>query len=604
MQKQMKKQMQKLREFLFWLSLTAVLCYLNYASLWPATSKPFLTSEHAILGDGTDLTALPFFYDVLKKTWQTHPTHLFYGSVVTEQLNPPGGFALWIPFAERWIALALSPFFPLESLPTAVTFALLLISGLSFAGFARSMGWKTPIIAGLSIAWALNPYTRARAAVHIALTGVFFLPLAFWAMKELVERPKKKILPSLLLLTAVTTAHYYVLMLVFLTPILYLFWCIHRKDTLGPRKLIPSPRLLLTALPAICFLVWNVSFSVPTSLKNPSLVEVPSPQTSLFVLNHYGAHPLDFLTGDLKYGTEDLNPLKALLNEYRYASIDPSETHEHSYGIRWCILALAALVLVLFFKKAQTQSDRHDTVLFWLLASLCLTASLPPQSLVLSSIEWSPSYWFNQIFPHFRVPGRFGIGVHFAALSLSGIALNHLAQRKKLPPHVAWPLLSLLWLFPVLCIIETFPQRTMLMSQVLPSLTELGKRGPCQTGVFLPYLSARSEIDELRGYYHSMQVLRRTDCASINQALDSSLNQSLVVKLGTRAFEAQPETAVKNWEAFLRCQHLSWVYFRPKVSETIREELCRRLQWVRTSPQTCHAPEMQPDFSWKEECLE
>ena len=152
---------------------------LTYVYLNPGGRAMLDGRTDIALGDGTDSAPMPYYYDLLLQTWKNHPSRLFYGSVYFESIDPEHGTPMWHPWNERWLVILSSKFIPLEQLTTAYLFWLFVLNGFFMFLLGRYLGWPWPISLGIGIAWAFNCFTRARAKVHLALAGIYHLPLIF-----------------------------------------------------------------------------------------------------------------------------------------------------------------------------------------------------------------------------------------------------------------------------------------------------------------------------------------------------------------------------------------------------------------------------------------
>jgi hypothetical protein len=156
--------------------LTLVLTYFYLA---PGFEALLEGRRDRVMSDGTDGASLPGAYDALIQTWRTYPSRMFYGSVYMERLDPEKGSAYTAPWNERWLVVLSSYFVPVEQLSTALVIWLMLINVFCMYQLGRYLQWPLAIRYGLSIAWAFCCYTRARAKVHMALAGIYHLPLIF-----------------------------------------------------------------------------------------------------------------------------------------------------------------------------------------------------------------------------------------------------------------------------------------------------------------------------------------------------------------------------------------------------------------------------------------
>ena len=596
------------------LGLTLLFGILSYFYLLPASLYLLQGRRDIMLGDGSDMAALPFQYGILVETLRTHWTRLFYGAVHTFQLNPPDGFLLWFTWIEKILVSGLAPFFPVEQMPTVIACILFVLNGLSFYWFGRTLQWPRIISLSLGIAWAFNAFTRARVSVHLAMAGTFFLPLTFVGLHLLAEIPssRRRALATLCFVGAVLGQQYFTLCLVVLSPFLVIYGMTVGKGWL---RRIQLPDVLVVLAP-VSFLVWNLAMPAPAQLLTPGTAVAPPPFAVELFMNVYAAKPIDYLGFDMKHGTADWNPIRERINESILADIGQSNEHERSHGIRWSLLLLAAWAAVASFRKRRSAKIELDTTdrrligLFLGIAVFSFWTSLAPDSLELFGIRWSPFLLINQAFRQFRVPSRFSICVEFSVIAICGIYLRRVhdfINRKKAPIkskwQVAWMLLPLVMVFdyPPLLPIRTYP--------VLAPLTVEETTGSgCGTGMYFPYFSGISM--EITTFYHGLQILRGTDCRVINLPGSDDRNSTLLGAFSPPVYQHAVKDPVgsakmsETLENYARCSSLDWIYFRLDVLDSSWiSTVCKNLGWKRVSHRFCRRVDAINGFQWNSSCL-
>lgn len=198
---------------------------LDYAYLYPGSEALFSQRTDEVMSDDTDGAPLPYAYDAIIQAFKKSPSRLFYGTVYVDFPNPEHGSAFWMPWNERWIMLATAPLFPLEQLSTAIVFVLLLLNALAMYALCRYLKWNRSVSAGLALAWAFCAFTRARAKVHMSMAGTYHMPLVFLGL-YLCTRGKtwrSVAAAAAAFLLAATVIHYFLVTMLFLSPLFLLF---------------------------------------------------------------------------------------------------------------------------------------------------------------------------------------------------------------------------------------------------------------------------------------------------------------------------------------------------------------------------------------------
>lgn len=555
------------------LAVLLLLAVVALAHLHPATTSLLRWDTHQLPGDGTDATSLPYHYGVLLGHLRRAPQLLLYPGVLAAGVDPPHGALLFIPWVERLLVVLLGPWIPLELLPAALGWVLVVANGFAAWWLGRHvLRWWAPGAAALALCWAFTPYVRARLVVHLALAGTWVLPCAVAALC-LLRRPGRAAgwqAAGLLFLCAMAP-HYYVVMAAVLVPAWLLF--------LRPLSAAVLRRAGLAALPAALLVAWTALGALPPGMDAAaSPVLAPNAQVNRAFLNGFGAHPVDFFTGDVKLGTRDLNPLRgALTASVRRHPV--SNPHERSNGIRWTLLALAAALLARRL-RAEPQ-DAFLRVPGVALAVVGFACALPPDVLELGGVALGPSQLVHLLVPQFRVPARFGLVVYAGVWLLAGVALQALRQRHA---HLAA-------LAAALAVVEYAPLDGLLMQPVLPARTSLyGPGRPCGRGMLIPYLSNNPPYAQALAFYGLQQSLRGSDCQLVNRSTPDPLDAALQARWGAPAlleedgrFTAERATALAE---LVRCGGLDWLAFTPQVPAAWAQAVCRQLFF-----------ELLPDFA-------
>jgi hypothetical protein len=572
----------------------ALLILLAYAYLYPGVDALLECRRDTVMSDDTDPATLPYQYSNLLRVWQEHPSRFFLGTVYYDGHDPEYGMAYWMPWSERWLVLAWSYVFPVEQLSTAFVFTLMLLNAISMYLLARYLKWNVSIASGLALAWAFWTYTRARAKVHGAMVGIYHLPLLFLALFLVVRGQGRKSLLAAAgcFLFAVTTATYYVVNSLFLTPFFLLFLVFQPEARANPKR--TAGRLGVAISPALVFLAFNFFFTVPTNVKMTHAQSLPQGgeyipgQTHPF-LYFFAAHPIDYLGGDISLaGTaDDPSPLKQAVNQSILESIaaNPGENaHERTNGIRWSVLILSAAALV-FLALGRFRGDPVTTgnlMFFALFAAFTFWLSLSPD---VPFTGWGPSLWLQSIFHQMRVPSRAGINVHFAALMLTGFLLASKVRWRKL--------LQIPAVFPAIMIAGYPPLiQNMPMAPIRPALSELQREnGACGAGMYFPFVSyyQASNLE-----YQLLQRLRGSDCAILNALMNvkrvTFLTQRFPPSMSYLHQLPVDRATPELIEKFARCVPLTWIVFDPAVPKDFRDEMCRRLGWQMNPSLSCVSP--------------
>jgi hypothetical protein len=584
-----------------------VLILMGHFYLWPASSMMWTADRTHLMSNGGDATTLPFIYDLIQRAAHESPRNLMYGTIHNPRLGPPNGSGMWVPWIERWIVAALHGTLPLAATPTAFVWLLMVGAGLSFYAFARAEQWPRLLALSFALAYAFNPYTRARAVVHAALVGIYCLPLVFLALRLIKRdpRPVRLLLAASLFIFSLWTAHYYILMLVASAP-LFVWFQLRQDEPETPAARIPrlasrSLDLVLAVAPAAVFLAWNFLHPLAPGAP-PTQPAVPSHEVAQQYLRLYAASPIDYVSGDVALGPRDLNPLRQWIDDKLFAArFGGSNVWERANGIRWSILIpalalIAALCVPALRRRLRASVEPgtwHKLTYFSVCAALMFWFSLSPSSLSIYQHDLGAAAWVHALFPEFRVPSRFGPFVHFAVLALVGTYVSAHWQRAFGAAAPRWRR-ALPCLLPLLMVLDYPPLQPVAIDDMRTPRFDLvaAGSGKCGVGIHFPYSLGAGTADEYE-MYPAYQQLRDTDCSNLQQPLATEFHARMLQTIGNPAFAAatgSPENARAlraRFVAFARCAQLDWVIFRARVPEPWRQQLCAQLGWRRIAPDAC-----------------
>ncbi len=583
--------------------IVAFVFFLSVKSLSPASNDLFAGNiRDRMISDDSDMQTWGWGAHIVKRTFFEAPWRLFYGALYTDLRDAPGGAALWIPWNERILALLTAPLSNDATWATAFDLSLMVTNTLSVLWFAKVMRWSVFAAIPMAIALSINAYVRSRAAVHADYLGLFYIPLVFGALEILSsldtrakDAKRRAGEAALALMGALTAAHYYLIITSILAPMLVLYFFVRSQSAKGP-YFSRIGYAILAALPALCLAVWILKFPLSSAdaARIPTVLPEVNPAQNLQFLEGFGAHPVDYFTGDVKFLTynDPIIARRVLSEAVRAANFDGSNGHERANGIAWSMWASAfAILVVSLFRRSRDPRRRIFQFLIVSIAFYAFMFSLSPRGLVIYGQEYGPSSFAQKIFPNFRVPSRFGPVVYFGVLVLVGDALARLFDRKgrwrKALGIVVTAGLSsvLVW--------ETWPRMPMYMSPIRPMRTELLRAdGTCGMGTFVPF------FDD----YFALQELRGTPCEQMYPMANSRIAQ-LQSAIGPWSLMTTP-AAIHHVASVLKCTGSSWVVFRAdKVPQFAQEAICSELGWQYLDSHACKAPQTITAVKPFEQCL-
>ncbi len=588
------------------LLMSFMMLALGYLYLYPGMNPIFNGEISSVMSDDTDPAALTYQYDQILKVWKENPVYFLYGAIYSDSLDPNQGFAYWMAWCERTLLVILSYILPIEQISTGLVFCLLLLNALSMFALSRYLGWTRSVSFGLGIAWAFNAFTRARAKVHMSMSGLYHIPLIFLGL-FLITRGKSwrsLVLAALCFLASVTTVHYFIVTTAFLSLFFVLFLVMQPEFKTQWRRIVI--RLSVAVIPAFSFLIFNFLNPIPSGTKMtdqaavPETGEMPDGQAHPFLYT-YAAQPIDYLTGDLslEFKPTDLNPARQLVNEYVQTNITTGNLHERTNGIRWSVLLIGIFTigLVLFKKSSRLLLESKEILFFFIFGLFCFWLSLHPD---VPFAGWGPSGWLYSLVSQIRVTNRAGVFTHFSMLMITGYFL---ASRQSFRIK-NWLLVPAV--FPALMVLDYPPLvQNMPMAKIAPAFSQLKKPGEiCGTGMYFPFISAWTDV----AFYHFLQRLRGTDCAALNGTSSPAQIRWMTERFPPnteflRSLGGAPAVA----DALLRMAHcvpLHWIVFDPAVPEGFRRLACEKLGWTIYPDLTCVDPKPHRPFEkWPDRCI-
>lgn len=575
------------------------------AGVWlaPASGALLRGASDVYLGEGSDSITNPWQYELIIEASRTSPWSLLRGALYTDQASAPAGQALFIPWSERALCLLFAPFLNTAQMVTAIVWAYLVAAGLAMHACGRVLGWSRAASLVLAIAWSLCPYTRARAVCHVALVSVYFAPCVVLALALLAGRgparrwsDRRRIaVGALLLVCAISAAHYYVMMLVAFAPLLALLYFVLSRDLPWRRRIVS---LGLAGLPAGGLLLWMSLCSLASADAARVGRDVPAAERVRSEQRHYlsffGAKPVDYLAGDVDFGDRDLISPRAALTRAVRSSVT-GNFHERTNGIRWSLLALAlAAPLVMVTPTGRRAARSQHLIVVWalLLAFSGFLVSLGSQVLVVGGVDLGPAVVVNTLLPGFRVANRAGVLVHFAVLVCAGTTLHWLegrlrdrGQRRGLGIVAGLLVLG-----------EYLPLHALPARLVEKARGDLERAGACGVGVTVPYVTYGFHDD---AYFSAFTSLRGTSCKLLHAAYLTGSDDELRAALSSDTFDG---ASLERSLAFARCVGASWAIFPAHVPQDYRHQFCQALGWSWAGDDACRGPLVPPPERPLEAC--
>lgn len=574
--------------------VTLLLGVLGFFYLRPASSLLIRGDASAMLGDGTDSVTNPWQYRLVVDVFESRPQDLLFGAVYSDQMGAPEGAAHFIPFIERILAVLYAPFMRTDLMPTAVVWGLMILSGLCFHAYGRVLGWPRPVAFALAIAWAFCPFTRARALVHIAFVGTYWAPLFFLAVHVLARPPERisvrgaTIAAAGLMLFAVFSAHYFVVLAAIMAPafLLYYFLLLPRSVS----RVAALGRLAVAVAPAVLFVVWSLAMPVPSyGARALAGVVATRSETDQFLKN-YGAHPMDYVLGDVKLGDRDLNPWRSKLTHEARAEV-PDNRHERSNGIRWSVLATcAALAVTLGVRRLRRRLSPIERALggfAFVLAGAAFLFALSPQGLRVYDVDLGPVQLVAKVLPRFRVPNRMGTLVHFAALLGAGVFLTRVLRKPI--ARGGFTAVAAGVALPAVMVLDYAPLHDVVLTPMVAQRDDLEAAGAaggrsCGSGITVPYVTWGFHDED---YYKTYTSLRGTSCKILHSAYLTQEDERLRLALGKATYADADRLAA---ERVARCAGASWVIFRLDASDELKRRFCADMGWSFVGADACRAP--------------
>jgi len=571
--------------------VAALFVIAGFIWLHPASVELLRGNRAVMIGDDSDSVTNVWQYRLVIDAFRHDPWRFLFGAIYTDQVAAPEGMAVFIPWSERLIVLALSLLVSDELLPTAVVWSYIVASGVAMHACGRLLGWPRLVAFALALAWAVCPHTRARAEVHIALVGVYFAPLAVIGVRLLAGSPRKLGwsartdlgVATLVFLFAAAAAHYYAILLVAFSPLFLLLYALFLPR--GAARTRAAGRLVVASLPAILLLVGTRVVSVPAADAR-RMAPAAAPAAALKAQNDlslrvWGARAIDYAAGDVRFGERDLLPWRRPITREIREQLSENR-HERTNGIRWIVLGASASLAVVMtsgrLRRRLRPEDRRLAGFAFVLGALAFVTSFAPQGIRHYDTDLGPVALVARVVPMFRVPNRVGVLVHFAALLAAGVAFSTLATRLARTRAALAPGAALL----VVVVLEYLPLHPVLVAPVPPVRASLvPAAGECGGGILLPYATYDWEVQT---YYGAMAELRGTSCKLIHAGYMTTEDGALLRSLSKRTFtDADLERSL----AFARCTNASWALFGKGTPEGYKASFCDAMGWKSVSPDAC-----------------
>jgi len=603
------------------LGVVALFSLLAVAYVYPGGRAMLEGRTDIVMSDGTDPSTLPYQYSLIRSTWRTTPTRLLYGAVPAATLGAPEGFALWIPWIERSVVVAVAPLFPVEQLSTVLVVVLMVLDGLAMYLLGRHLGWSRSLSIAIAIAWAFNATTRGRAKVHMSLVGIFHVPLVFLGLLLVAKGKGWRSIAgaAACFAAAATVAHYYLITLTFLVPWLLVYLLVSAGSS--SRWLRVSVRLAAAAVPAVMLVGWSYLKPLPPDFIKSGTVVTPSTGDAQGGQPHqfmtlFAARPVDYITGDVGIGFTDWNPIRSSLSLGVLLDMDGGFGHERANGIRWIVWALALAGVVAAFRHRASavwpRNARHEFFALALFGAFAFWLSLSPN---VPFANAGPSYWLYSLVPQIRVPSRAGIYAQFAVLMLAGLffhqffelpSLDRDGERLQAGPlakRFAW--IAKPAVLPLLMVVELPPfLQPMPMTVIEPAYAAL-QHEPCGPGLRFPYVSGGWQLGP---YYTFLQRMRGSNCQTLNAASPTRRDAWFLGKIGqppqTISALTPESELITRLTSLADCVPMTWVVFDTRVPLAVRQQWCASRRWTLSPDGVCRAPILAGDtIKNPEECF-
>jgi len=565
------------------LVIVALFALAGFIWLHPASRELLAGNTSVMIGDGTDSITNPWQYQLVLDTFRHNPFRILFGAIYTDSVSFPNGQAVFIPWSERLIVLALAPFLSINLMPTAVVWSYIVLSGLAMHICGRLFGFPCIVAFALALAFAVCPYTRARAMVHIALVGVYFAPLAAIGIRILAGSPQKLgwsshtdlWVSALCLLFSVMAAHYYAIILIAFCPlfiILYAMLAPHRVP-----KIRAVIRLVLAGSPAFFFLLFTrimpVSPADAARLASSEVSAADVRETANNFLRVYGARAEDYVGGDVRFGDRDILPWRSAVTRKIRASTG-GDYHERTNGIRWTVLGADVVLAIIVSKRGLRRrlhlEERKLAIFACLLGATAFFTSLSPQAIRFQDIEVGPALLIARLIPAFRVPSRVGVLVAFAATLGAGVVFTRLWSHARSGRRRVFVGISLL----TLIVVEYLPLHPVMLAPVSPAHPPLPPSGgECGAGITVPYVTWNANETD---YYKAFTELRGSSCKIVHSPYQGAEEHALIQTLSKDTFGTED---LSRAVSFARCTRASWVMFRLNVPETFKKDFCTEMGW-------------------------
>ncbi len=602
-----------MKRLALFLLVTTIFIALAVLYTWPVPREIF---SGMVLGLGNDETTLPYYYYWIPELFSIAPFSFLNGALFSPQIGAPVGAVLWIPYVERIVPLLFGGLFTPEQMSFVFLISLHVLAGVLMFWLGQRMGLCFFLSLCMGICLSFTPFTYWRGQMHLGLAGVYFLPflaLAYDYMRH-VDRWKKIILPSLLLLMALTTAHYMILVFISLVPfvLLYLWYQTQkRKKQLVARlgvqafdsKRFWKKRILIVFvfLPMMFGLIW-IKLGAPfgfgglrseAPLFETALPEDPHRSWDVLV---FSARVKDYFTGNYDSSAWDLNPLRALITKQIKKEGD-FYPQERSSGVRWVLLVL--FVAAIIQRKKIPDYLKHWFTFGLLITGVAFLFSLSPRCIAPAGIGICPSRWIHAIIPEMRAPNRWSVAVNFGVIVVVFCYLQlFMAFLVKNVKDVTRYFIG--FLFAIVCVLDAPPTFSFPVTDPEPPLERVSG---CGLGIILPYWHS----DDAKTY-KMIASLRYSDCYIINAQQTPFVSKMFYEIFSEKNLLKKPLGA-SEWKKaanVLSCLDVKWVKLDPNYKEQ-GASICTALGFRSTNNLYCEdrallKKEGTPRGNWQE-CL-